>query len=301
MAKKPQPSYSFQELVGLMRDRYPGMSPQFQVGARHLIDHPDQVPVQSMRSIAAEAGVQPATLVRLVKSLGYQGWEELRQVFIRGLQQQPKPYAEQARNVVRRRNSRNALHRHMAAHIANLQFLEAQNGEALAEAVKILQRARHVHVAGFRASYAAAYTLHYLYRLFRNSVSLLRGDVGLLEMELRALEPGDAVVIIGFAPYSREGLRVAEAASERGCRIVALCDSKLAPLARHAETTLLFSTETAGFFPSSAAALALVETLASQLLGKAGQYAIQALGQAEEQLHRSGAYVQPEAATSGRE
>ncbi len=297
MAKKPQPPYSLDGLVELIRERFPDMSPQFQIGARHLIDHPGEVPLQSMRSIAAAAGVQPATLVRLVKSLGYEGWEELRQVFVRGLQPQPRPYAEQAQNVVRRRNSRNALNRHITAHIANLHFLEAQNGESLPDAVKVLQRARHIHIAGFRASHAAAHTLHYLYRLFRNSVTLLRGDAGLLEMELRALEPGDAVVIIGFAPYSREGLRVAEAASERGCRIVALCDSKLAPLARHAETTLLFSTETAGFFPSSAAALALVEILASQVLGKAGHQAIQALGQAEEQLHRSGAYLGPEAAT----
>lgn len=301
MAKKPHPPRSFDGLVGLIRDRFPDMSPQFQIGARHLIDHPDEVPVQSMRSIAAGAGVQPATLVRLVKSLGYEGWEDMRQVFIRGMQRPPRRYAEQAQDVMRRRNSRSALSRHVAAQVGNLNFVEEHNGEALPEAVRILQRARHVHVAGFRASYAAAHTLHYLYRLFRNSVTLLRGDAGLLEMELRALQPTDAVVLIGFAPYSREGLRVAEAARERGCRLVALCDSKLAPLARDAEVTLLFSTETAGFFPSSAAALALVEALASQLLSKAGRHAIEALGAAEDQLHRSGAYLGPEASTSGSE
>jgi len=115
----------------------------------------------------------------------------------------------------------------------------------------------------------------------------------LLEMELRALAQNDVLVIIGFAPYSQEGLRVAQAAQERGCRIVAICDSSLAPLARHAEVTLQFPTDTAGFFPSSTGAMVLVETLASQLLAKAGRQAVQALGLAEDQLHSSGAYLNP--------
>ena len=283
--------------MALIRERFPEMSPQFQIGARFLTDFPGEVPVQSMRSIAAGAGVQPATLVRLAKSLGYEGWDELRQVFVRGLQQLPRRYADQAQEVVRRRSGRSALSRHVSTHIANLQLLEELNTESLADAVRIMQKARHVHVAGFRASYAAAYTLHYLYRLFRNSVTLLRGDTGLLEMELRALEPADVVVIIGFAPYSQEGLRVAQAAQERGCRIVAICDSKLAPVARHAEVTLRFPTETAGFFPSSTGAVVVAEALAGQLLAKAGRQAVQALGLAEEQLHRSGAYVNPDLST----
>jgi len=73
MAKKPQPPRSLDGLVVLIRERFPDMSPQFQIGARFLIDFPGEVPVQSMRSIAAGAGVQPATLVRLAKALGYEG------------------------------------------------------------------------------------------------------------------------------------------------------------------------------------------------------------------------------------
>src|SRR5690554_3343684 len=105
MAKTPHPPRSLDALVQLIRQRFPDMSPQFQIGARHLIDSPSEVPVQSMRSIAAGAGVQPATMVRLVKSLGYEGWEDMRQVFIRGMQRPPRRYAEQAQDVMRRRRS----------------------------------------------------------------------------------------------------------------------------------------------------------------------------------------------------
>ena len=82
---------------------------------------------------------------------------------------------------------------------------------------------------------------------------------------------------------------------------MAICDSDVAPVARHANSTLLFRTETSGFFPSMSAAMVLVEALASQLLGKSGQSAIDALGLAEEQLHRSGAYLEAEPLTKGSE
>lgn len=298
MAKKPQAPHNLDGLVALVRERFPAMSPQFQIGARRLIDFPAEVPVLSMRRIAAAAGVQPATLVRLAQSLGYEGWDDLRQVFVRGLHQLPRRYADQAQEVVRRRSAHSTLSRHATAQAGNLRLLDEANSGLLTEAARLLQRARHVHIAGFRASHAPAHTLHYLYRLFRNSVTLLRGDTGLLEMELRAFEPTDAVIIVGFAPYSQEAMRVAQAAHAHGCRIIAICDSKVAPIARHADITLLFATESSGFFPSSAAAMVLVEALANQLLGKAGKQAITALGRAEDQLRLSGAYLESETATS---
>ncbi len=299
MARKPHPPPTLDELVALVKARFPDMSPQFQIGARYLMDSPTEVPVESMRSIASRAGVQPATLVRLAQSLGYEGWEPLRQVFVRGLHQTPRRYADQARDTLRRRHTGSVLERQVTIHADNLRLLEAQNTESLPEAARILAKAEHVHIVGFRASQPAAQTLHYLYRLFRNTVTLLRGDAGMLEMELRTLARGDAVVIVGFAPYSQEAMRVAAAAHARGCSIIAVCDSKLAPMARNAAVTLLFPTTTSSFFPSSAGATVLVEALAAQLLSRAGPKAIEALGRAEDELRNTGAYLEAGPPTSG--
>ena len=119
-------------------------------------------------------------------------------------------------------------------------------------------------------------------------------DLGDAESAIARLEKngaGDAVVIIGFAPYSQEAVRVAHAAHTRGCRVVAICDSKLAPVAQHATITLVFPTETPNFFPTSAPAMVLIEALAGQLLSRAGRSAIDALGRAEDDLRSVGAYL----------
>lgn len=282
---------SLDALSARIRRDFSAMTPQFQVGAKYLLDYPHEVPIASMRKVAAQAGVQPATLVRLAQSLGYEGWGDLKGVFVQSLRQTPKTYADQARKLIRGKNPRDALSRAVTTQADNMRLLEQANAQRLPAAVQLLSKAKQVHVAGFRASFAPAFTFQYLYRLFRPSVTALRGDAGTLEMELRTIAKGDAVVIIGFAPYSQESMRVAQAARMAGSRILAICDSVVAPIALDADCVLVFSTETPSFFPSGAAATALVEILIEQLLAKAGSQAIDGIARAEDQLHRTGAYL----------
>lgn len=277
-------------LTQRLQNEFASMSPQFQVGARYVLRHPEDIPLLSMREIATRAEVQPATLVRLAQSLGYEGWAGVKAVFTRALQQGPKRYAEQAKAVVKSRNPKGMAEKTLAAQSLNIQSLMDLNAERFVPAIELIVKAKRVYVAGFRASYAAAFSFHYLYRLFRPSVTMLRSDAGTLEVELRTLRPDDVVVLIAFAPYSHEVVRVYEAALASKSKVLAICDSLVAPIALEAEHTLLFNTDVPSFFPSSSASVALVELLVEQLLAKTGKRAVSGIEQAEDQLHRSGAY-----------
>ena len=285
------PPHSLDALLAALREQFGELSAQLQSGARHLLDHPSEVPLLSMRKIAADAGVQPATLVRLAQHLGYDGWQSLRLVFVEALRGGPQPYAQRAQRLVRESGSDRMLETMLQAQHRNLEQTGAANAKALAQAAAILAGASTVHVAGFRSSYPIAFGFHYLYRLFRDSVHLVRGDAGTLEMDLRALKPDDAVLMTSFAPYSQEIVRVAEAARRAGSKVIALSDSVAAPIALKADCTLVFSVDSPSFFPSISAGMALVEALVQQLLAQEGKGAIKTLKQAEEQLHRSGAYL----------
>lgn len=289
--KKIDPPQHLDELVALVRKEFPGMTQQFQVGAKYLIDFPAEVPIASMRQIARQAQVQPATLVRLAQYLGFEGWEALRQVFVQSFRQAPKLYATQARKVLRSKSPAAMLGKNLAAQAHNLALLENLNAERMPAAVELLCAAPRVHVAGFRACFAPAFAFQYLYRLFRPSVDMLRGDAGTLEMELRALGEGDAVVVMSFAPYSQEALRVVQAALKARCTVLALCDSVLAPIATDAGAVLLFPTDTPSFFPSVASAQVLVEVLIEQLMARSGRQAVSEIELAEAQLRQTGAYL----------
>lgn len=279
------------DLLAYLHTNFSHLSPQLQNAARYLLDYPQEIPLCSMRKVAANAGVQPATLVRIAQHLGYDGWQGIREIFTNALRSHPQPYAKRARKIVQESGTNRMLEEIARAQHQNIDFMLAASAKNLEHAADLLTAAPKVYIAGFRACFPIAFTLHYVYRLFRDSVILVRGDAGTLEMELRSLTAKDAVFIIGFAPYSRESVQVAQAAHARGSRVIALTDSSVAPIALKADCTLLFSAESPSFFPSITSGIAIAEVLAERLLAKQGKRALKRLEASESQLHQSGAYV----------
>lgn len=282
---------SFDQLAALIRARFSELSPQFQMGAAFLLDHPDEVAVSSMRKVAERAQVQPASLVRLSQQLGFPGWNELRNLFVARVRTRPEPLTARARSLVKA-NAKDALTNDLlVAQQHNLDVTAAHNARVTVETARLLRRAPHVHVAGFRSCYAVAFGLVYGYRLFRSSVSLLTGEAGTLEMQLRTIAPDSATIVISFAPYSVEAARVAEAALEKGSKLIAITDSAVSPIALNADKVLIFSHESPSFFPSLVAATAIAESLVAHLLALEGSEAVAQLEIAERSLHAKGAYV----------
>jgi DNA-binding MurR/RpiR family transcriptional regulator len=269
------------------------MSPQFQTASRYLLEHPQDVAVESMRTIAGSAGVQPATMVRLAQSLGFTGWSQLRSTFVEQFRLQPEPYAIRARSLIDRAEPRSLIAETFRAQRANLEHTEVQDTDTLLQAASLLNMGKTIHVAGFRACYPIAFTFHYLYRFFRPSVYLLNGVAGLLEMQLRAINRDDTTVVISFAPYSQEIRMVTKAAQAAGSRIVAITDSVVAPIALVADVTILFPVTSPSFFPSIVAGIGLCETLIELLVSQGGEGVVAQIEHSERQLHDTRAYDAP--------
>lgn len=276
----------------IIRKRFPDLSPTLQNAARYVLEHPNEVVIASMRALAVKAEVPPATLVRFAQQLGFAGWPQLKDAFTLELGLGSDQYGQRARNLVGRGTDDALTGEMFKVQRRNLDLTEAQNARSLRRAAKLLERGKAVHVAGFRASFAIAFSLVYEYRLFRNSVHLVDGQGGSLEMQLRAVEKADVVVVISFAPYSREAELVAHAAREAGCKLIAFTDSVASPLSLVADETLLFAVSSPSFFPSIAAGQALAEALLELLVSQAGASVVERIDRAENQLFETGAYLQ---------
>lgn len=275
-----------------IRQQFPALSPALQQVARLVLDQPNDVVTASMRSVGARAGLTPPTLVRFAQQMGFTGWPQLKAAVAAELGLGPEPYGQRARKLVGRAKDRTLVHELFEVHRHNLATTERHNATALPSVCAVLEKASTVHVAGYRACYPIAFSFAYLYRLFRKTVHILDGPGGSLEMQQRAIEKGDALVVISFAPYSREALQAVEAARRAGARIVALTDSDASPLSLVADATLLFAIRSPSFFPSVAAGLALAEALIELLAIRAGKGVVPRIDAAEAQLFESGAYLQ---------
>lgn len=269
----------------------PGLSAELRKAARFLVDHPDDVALVSMRVLASRSEVTPTTFVRLARRLGFDDWAALRKPFENRLRSGNASFAAKADALVRR-GAEAVFAESIGAATANVSAADTGNdSKDIAKACAILERAQRIRVAGFRSCRAPAHALVYLCRMFRPDVALLGSDGGALEAELAAIGKKDAVVVIGFTPYSRELGPVVEVARRRGAPIVAVADSMAAPIARHADVTLRFRTDSPSFFPSVAAALAIVEALAATMLARSGPTAAARVRDTESKLQSLGAYL----------
>ena len=276
------------ELLEQFKRKFEEFSPQFQTAIRFLLDQPDEIAVSSMRSVAEKAHVQSATLVRLAQHMGFSGWPELKALFVEWLRASPNRYAVRAKSLTSQLEPEELLSELFRTQRSNIDTIAASNPASLLQAARLIEKAKDVYIAGFRACHPIAYTLQYLYRFFRWNVARLGGGDSSFEMELRAMQRQDAVIVISFAPYSREALTVVQIARRKGCKIVAMTDSLASPLARNAHVTILFSVQSPSFFPSIVSGIAAAEALVELLASRSGAKTVRRIEEAEQQLFQLG-------------
>ena len=246
---------------------------------------------RSMRDLAAEAGADPAAFTRLAKAIGYSGWDELRAALTEA--RRPSAIAPFSGRAKGRRHGPNAdvalVTEKLNAEAAGLPRIAA---EPIADAARALHDATRIWIAGYRSCRSVAELLNYELRLFRPEHVQIVGVSGPDDLDLGAFRPREAVIVIGFMPYTNASVRVAQAAYRAGATLIAIADSVAAPMAEGADHVLLFEAASSpGFFPSLTGALAIAQSLAAVTFSLGGAAAKKRLQATEARLAAASTYV----------
>jgi DNA-binding MurR/RpiR family transcriptional regulator len=231
--------------------------------ADHLARHQDSIALSTVAELARAADVPPSALMRFCQIMGFSGYAEMQRLFRRALSKAAPDYATRLANLKSGGSGK------PSALVA--EFVEAgrQSIEGLAEsldetnleqAVSHLSGARMIHLAGFRRSFPVAAYLAYVCDKLGLPAMLHDGVAGLTQGA--ALQPGDAILAITFAPYSEETLALARRARAAGLPVVILTDPPAAPLTGLADTILTVTEVDFGAFRSLSATIALALALA---------------------------------------
>ena len=285
---QPQPKSSpLSELCSAL----PSLPARLQQVGRFVAANDYDATTRSMRDLAAEAGADPAAFTRLAKALGYSGWDELRAALTEARRPaQAQPFS------ARTRAGRKGPHADISLVADKLEAeaagLARISTGSVAEAAKALHAARRIWIAGFRSCRSVAELLNYQLRLFRSDEVQLVGGSGPEDLDLGAFQRGDAVVVIGFAPYSRASVLSARAAHDSRATLVAIADAITAPMAEGADHLLLYEAAASpGFFPSLTGAIAIAQSLAAVTFVLGGASARRRLGATEGRLAAMSQYV----------
>lgn len=274
---------------------FDGLPPQLQAAARWLLDHRDDVAFLSMREAARRADVTPATMTRLAQRLGYVGFADLRALFTDAMRARAAPFRERAEGLRARRDldGDSALVTDTLAVISgHLKTLCAPESlTAIAQAADIIQRSERAYWVGARSGFAPMHLGAYLLSLIGEKTRLL-DQAGAIGFDaLGDLSPADTLVALSIAPYTASTVEAVGYAVERGALVIAVSDSRAAPITRNASVTIIVPTETPSFLQTMTPAFLVVECLAALVAARRGQRAIDAIARAEVLLDRLGSYT----------
>jgi DNA-binding MurR/RpiR family transcriptional regulator len=287
MSGQPLKSSPLSELCSAL----PSLPMRLQQVGRFVAANDYDATTRSMRDLATVAGADPAAFTRLAKAIGYSGWDELRAALTEARRPvESSPFS--ARTKGRRRGPNPEISLVSDKLEAEAAGLNRISSDAVASAAKTLHAARRIWISGFRSCRGVAELLNYQLRLFRPDTVQLVGGSGPEDLDLGAFRAGEAVVVIGFAPYSMASVLSARAAHSSGATLIAVADKISAPMAEGADHLLLFEAASSpGFFPSLTGATAIAQSLAAATFMLGGATARRRLEETEARLADTHQYV----------
>lgn len=231
--------------------------------ADHVSRHQDRIALSTVADLARGAGVPPSAMMRFCQIMGFSGYAEMQRLFRSALSVAPPDYGTRLANLKAQGAGQPAalVAEFVEAGQLSLQGLARDLDEVkLDQAVTLLSQARIIHIAGFRRSFPLASYMAYVCDKLGLPAMLHDGVAGLAQRA--AIQPGDALLAITFAPYSDETLALAAAARALGVPVVLLTDPPATRLADHADTILTVTEVDFGAFRSLSATIALALALA---------------------------------------
>lgn len=269
-------------------DEFDDMPAQLRSAARYVLDRPNDVALLSMREQARQARVLPATMTRLAKRLGLDGYERVRSLYADAIRDGKLGFAGKAGLQVASQQAKGdrGLAAEMIATLREQVDRLAQPDQLanLAAAAERLAKAERIYCLGLRACYPIAWNLHYVLSLMGDRTILLDGAAAVGPDRIRAAGKRDVLFAASIEPYTRATVDLANYAHEIGIPMVAVTDSPLSPIARIADEVLLIATDGPSFFHALTPAFVVSEVLAALVAGRGGEASLEALRRTEAQL-----------------
>lgn len=251
--------------------------------ANYILDTPEEVAGLSIVEFAGRAGCSEATIVRLSKRLGYEGYPELKGDFA-SAREDGAVYeyddvspADPPRTIIRKVFE--------ASILALRDSLEMLDEEAYSRTIDVLTGARTILFAGIGdAAIVAQEAQQRFMRMGVTSRYSLDGDLQLINAS--QLAPGDVVIAVSHSGRSKPVIDVCKLAKSVGATVIGVTNFPVSPLAKKADivlqTAVFAKSMTGEVISKRITALCVIESLYLSVLFRRGGDAMAVLGRSND-------------------
>lgn len=253
-----------------------------------LLNAPEQAAFESINQLAQSLNINASTLSRLATRLGYEGFNDLQQVFRSGLTEPSHFYSDKLTQLNKHdqinepSQCQKLLFKVAEEEIANIQKMVSQIApNDISHAIGLLQQARQVRTFAQRQFYGLATYFSYCLGLLRDQVSVLGESGHGAAHSLAQMNNEDLLIVFGSYPYSRMTVESCRQAKRQNIPTLVFSDAHGAPLNDGSQALFIVPTQSSFYSNSSAAWIVIMEAILTSYAQELGSEAITKLEQRE--------------------
>ena len=269
---------------------------------RQILDNPQDTYFLSSRELAKRYDVDPATIVRTIRVLGYERYADfladLRSHFVSRI----TPYRLMAATTNERRGMADHINYSFEMELRNLQVLRSSLDAArVVDIAKQIHRARRIVVIGVDLAVTLSIIIKYGLVTLGHDAEAPEGSSGNLQQKIDLLGPKDLLIGISFGRCLRATVDSITRAHERNVPTFGITDNEMSPVARFADSFWVTSIANPSFHGSYVAPVAAINVLLLVCAHLNPQRSLELLRQKEQEFRSGSRWYSPVRAEEPRQ
>lgn len=230
--------------------------------ANYILQSYDKAAFMTASKLGKTVNVSESTVVRFAAELGFDGYPSMQKT----LQEMIRNKLTSIQRVEvsnERIGNQDIMTMVMQSDIEKIRMtLDETDRNSFNEAVSAISNAKKIYILGVRSASVLADFISFYFRfMFDNMVSVDTTSISEVFEQILHISADDVFIGLSFPRYSKRTVKAMQFAKDRGAKVIAITDSKVSPLTKMADVSLLAKSDMASFVDSLVAPLSLVNAL----------------------------------------
>ena len=230
--------------------------------ANYILQSYDKAAFMTASKLGKTVNVSESTVVRFAAELGFDGYPSMQKTLQEMIRN--KLTAIQRVEVSKERiGNQDVMTMVMQSDSEKIRMtLDETDQTSFNQAVAAIANAKRIYVLGVRSASVLANFISFYFRfMFDNLVSVDTSSISEVFEQIVHISADDVFIGLSFPRYSKRTIKAMQYAKDQGAKVVAITDSKVSPLTKIADVSLLAKSDMASFVDSLVAPLSLVNAL----------------------------------------
>ena len=263
---------------------------EVQKAAKYLISNTFEIPVYSLRKISKKAEVSPSTLIRLVRMLGFERYDDFKNVYIEEAKNSVSHFTLNAQKIQKQKTDKSFVKFEKFALKAIDSTLNDEIYDKIDPLINLILGAKNIYIVGMRSTFSLAFYLHYLLHMMLPNVILIRDQEGMLMSEITHMNNQDLVFVFGITPLSSSSIFTIKQIVTKDPKTVVLTDEIIANIVPNATQLVSLGNNSQTFIPSFIPFITFSELLVSKLIAKGDKRILSYIKKTELELSEVGIF-----------